>query len=357
MKLALSTTLCLTLILTGCTTARLSTRTLQAEDRVVTGVERKELVNNVIQDVRIICPEPSPDALKTFAASGSASKEDIATLSAAYQQSGASIGLRTQSIQLLRDQLYAVCQAYANGAITADMYQMYMTRNQRNTVAILAIEQLTGVVRSPNVVLSSSSSTADSQYLIDQSKMIKDAQDKLAKMTAGSEEAKTMQSNIDAMQTQLKQAQQAMVQTSSAGTSITTATPALPAAGVQAIAAAVENITEMTTWTNDLFYICLNAYANIPSARRPPSLDTACAKIYDNLAQANLLQLKRMAGLDGASVEDHGSPTSEATSPSQSNKSGAAQPKRDKPDLTKLDGLPLLLRKPLNSKMSLDPGI
>ncbi|MGC5700616.1 OmpH family outer membrane protein [Pseudomonas sp. NFXW11] len=237
------------------------------------------------------------------------------------------------------------------------MYQMYMTRNQRNTVAILAIEQLTGVARGPSVVLNSSSSTANSQYLLDQSKLIKEAQDKLAKMTAGSDEAKTMQGNIDAMQTQLKQAQQAMVQTSSTGTSVTTTSPPLPAAGVQAIATAVENITEMTTWTNDLFYICLNAYENIPSARRPPSLDSACAKIYDNLAQANLLQLKRMAELDRASTKGNGSTTTGTTSPEESAIKGATQEKPSKPDLTKLDGWPLMHRKPLDSKMSLDPGI
>ncbi|MFK3790852.1 hypothetical protein ACI2KO_11420 [Pseudomonas piscis] len=351
MKRALSAALCLAL-LSGCTTARLSTRTLQAEDRVITGIERKELVNNVLQDVRIICPEPSPDALKTFAASGTASKEDIAALSAAYQQSGASIGLRTQSIQLLRDQLFAVCQAYANGAITADMYQMYMTRNQRNTVAILAIEQLTGVAKGPAVALTSASSTANSQYLLDQSKIIKDAQDKLAKMTAGSEEAKTMQGNIDVMQAQLKQAQQAMVQTSSAATLSAAPATTLPAADVQAIAEAVQRITEMTTWTNDLFYICLNAYANLPSARRPPSLDSACAKIYDNLAQANLLQLKHMIGLEGTTGSAAAAPEAKPAAPAP--KGG----KKLKPDFSKLDGIPLHLRKPLDSSKSLfDPGL
>lgn len=294
MKATIAILLCSLVLLTGCTIARQSTRVLQAEDRVVTGTEREALLGEHLHTVRIICPEPSPDALKTFALSGTASKGDIAALSAAYQQSGANIGLRTQSIQLLRDQLFAYCQAYANGAITAEMYQMYMTRNQRNAVAILAIEQLTGVIKSPDVVLTSQSSTADSKYLLDQAALIKDAKEKLAKMTAGSDEAKTMQSNIEAMQAQLKQAQQSMVQAGGSGTSVTLAQPPLPAEGIKSIADTVWEITKATAWSNDLFYICMNAYANLPLNKRQPAFDAACAQVYDNLAKISLLQLEQL---------------------------------------------------------------
>ncbi|QDD89708.1 hypothetical protein [Pseudomonas oryzihabitans] len=317
MKATASLLLTSLILLTGCSTVNQSTKVLEAEQRVVTGVDREELLGKQLHTARIVCPEPSPDALKTFALSGTASKGDIAALSAAYQQSGANIGLRTQSIQLLRDQLFAYCQAYANGAITAEMYQMYMARNQRNTVATLAIEQLTGAIKSPDVVLTSQSSTADSKYLLDQAALIKDAKEKLAKMTAGSDEAKTMQSNIEAMQAQLKQAQQSMVQAGGSGTSVTLAQPPLPAEGIKSIADRVWDITATTAWSNDLFYICMNAYANLPPNKRQPEFDAACAKIYDNLAKIHLFQLKQITA--AANQAAQASSDHKRTTPNSSN--------------------------------------
>ncbi|MGR4975194.1 hypothetical protein ACIPQ1_20360 [Pseudomonas sp. LARHCG127] len=330
--------ICLCFFLAGCTTARLSTRSLEAEERIVTGIEKELLLDGRLQKVRIICPEPSPDALKTIAASGSASKADIANISAAYQESGANIGLRTQSIQLLRDQLFSICQAYANGAISNEMYQMYLTRNQRNTVAILAIEQLTGAVRGPNVVLNSSSSTADSHYLMEQASIIKEAKTKLAAMKADSDEAKTMQSNIKAMEEQLKQTQEKMVQTTSTGSSNTIIQTPDTKNSVIAIAGAVERITEMTTWTNDLFYICLNSYANLPPNRRPPELNSACGEVYKNLAQASLYQLNNMINAPAQSAPNSAAPTDP----------------RDKPKISFPLGFPLNHKSRI--RMQVDPG-
>ena len=70
---------------------------------------------------RVICAEPSPDALSAIAAQYSlgstrASGNDIA-LTAAQQETAVNIGLRTQSIQLLRDSLYRLCEGYLSGAI------------------------------------------------------------------------------------------------------------------------------------------------------------------------------------------------------------------------------------------------
>ena len=64
----------------------------------------------------IVCAEPSPDALSAFAASFGASSAspgtDAVSLAAAFQSTTASIGLRTQSITLMRDALYRICEAY-----------------------------------------------------------------------------------------------------------------------------------------------------------------------------------------------------------------------------------------------------
>lgn len=150
----------------GCTPYK-NTRVLEAEERLLVYTEKTTEFSNHKVTTGVMCPEPSPDALKTLAASMNIEKQDVAAMAAAYSEGGANIGLRTHSIQLLRDQLFSICQGYANGAITAPAYQMLLTRNQRNTVALMAVEQLTGVLRTPNVTLSGASSVGTNKELID----------------------------------------------------------------------------------------------------------------------------------------------------------------------------------------------
>ncbi|MBM3482652.1 MAG: hypothetical protein FJX66_05065 [Alphaproteobacteria bacterium] len=70
-------------------------------------------------DPAAVCAEPSPDALSAIAASAgigaSVPSQGAASAAAALQTSAASIGLRTQSITLMRDALYRVCEAYYSG--------------------------------------------------------------------------------------------------------------------------------------------------------------------------------------------------------------------------------------------------
>lgn len=104
-----------------------------------------------------VCAEPSPDALQAVSASlglgAAAPSQGTASLSQALQQSTASIGLRTQSITMMRDAMYRVCEAYQNGAITkADVLQLTQ-RSQDVMLGVLAIEQLTGAVVARQVIL------------------------------------------------------------------------------------------------------------------------------------------------------------------------------------------------------------
>lgn len=69
--------------------------------------------------------------------------------SAGFQEGAAFVGLRTSTIQLLRDGMYRLCEAHLNGAIDGDTYNLQLRRYQRYMVALLAIEQLTGSQRSP----------------------------------------------------------------------------------------------------------------------------------------------------------------------------------------------------------------
>jgi hypothetical protein len=110
----------------------------------------------------VVCAEPSPDAMSAVAAS-LAARADISdsgsgAFASSVNESVASVGLRTQTIQLLRDGFYRMCEGYMSGALTGEDYSIMQRRYQANMLALLAIEQLTGTVRAPAVALDTSSS-------------------------------------------------------------------------------------------------------------------------------------------------------------------------------------------------------
>lgn len=107
-------------------------------------------------DHTVVCAEPSPDALQAVAATTSLSLQDAKNLlqaSTGLSESAANIGLRTQSIQLLRDAMYRVCEGYAGHAIDDDEVTMLHRRYQSLMLGLLAIEQVTGAVTSGQVAL------------------------------------------------------------------------------------------------------------------------------------------------------------------------------------------------------------
>lgn len=112
----------------------------------------------------ITCAEPSPDALSVLSASLGGGLQDsagvAANLASSQSESGASIGLRTQSIQLLRDGMYRLCEGYAAGAITAEEFNRQQRRYQNLMLALLAIEQLSGAVVAQQVSLGGGSASA-----------------------------------------------------------------------------------------------------------------------------------------------------------------------------------------------------
>lgn len=96
----------------------------------------------------ITCAMPSPDSMSVVGA-GSRVEIDNPThtegaIDVNITETGAYIGLRTQSIQLMRDAMYRMCEAYAAGGMDPLEYGVMMRRFQTNMVAVLAIEQLTG---------------------------------------------------------------------------------------------------------------------------------------------------------------------------------------------------------------------
>lgn len=107
----------------------------------------------------VTCAEPSPDALSSIAYELSLEAKARDNLQAALglsQQEAASfVGLRTQTIQLLRDGMYRLCEGYMSGALTAADFAWLSRRYQRNMVALLTIEQLTRVAQVPVVAQAS----------------------------------------------------------------------------------------------------------------------------------------------------------------------------------------------------------
>lgn len=105
----------------------------------------------------IVCAEPSPDAMSAYAAEmaakGGSEGKAYGELSAAMQESASFVGMRTASIQALRDYGYRICEAYMSGAINEIQYESLLRRYQKNLVVLFTIEQLSGVNRVPTIAL------------------------------------------------------------------------------------------------------------------------------------------------------------------------------------------------------------
>lgn len=135
----------------------------------------------------VVCAEPSPDALQATAAAlgGQASGkllDGLLNVSGSTAESAASIGLRTQTIQLLRDAYFRLCEGYLNDGIDAIAYDILQRRFQSQIVALLAVEQLTGAVKAQQVaVTTSAASDAGAQAALI-ARMLEDAEEELLKL-------------------------------------------------------------------------------------------------------------------------------------------------------------------------------
>ncbi|HZQ75030.1 MAG TPA: hypothetical protein VFB08_19110 [Burkholderiales bacterium] len=127
-------------------------------------------IKTVIDPQTVICAEPSPDALSvlgaTFGGSASGSAQDAQQLALklalATNESGSNIGLRTQTITILRDAMFRLCEGYMDGALSANAFERLQRRYQNIMLALLSIEQLTGAVTPKPTNLSSTTPPAAS---------------------------------------------------------------------------------------------------------------------------------------------------------------------------------------------------
>lgn len=133
----------------------------------------------------IVCAEPSPDAIAAYAAELAGNVNVLGKVNAggtaASQESAAFVGLRTQSIQLLRDSLYRLCEGYMSGALKKEDYYLLTRRYQRYMIALLGIEQLTGALRSPSVTINTEGNAKIAASLSEMRKEIENIDQEIAK--------------------------------------------------------------------------------------------------------------------------------------------------------------------------------
>ncbi len=112
---------------------------------------------------QIVCAEPSPDALVAIAqaasAQGALAGKGSVGVSFSSSESAASMGIRTATIQLLRDALYRACEAYLNGAVDEFGYGLILSSIDDVMVSLMGIEGLTGMQRAAQVALGGETKT------------------------------------------------------------------------------------------------------------------------------------------------------------------------------------------------------
>lgn len=256
----------------------------------------------------IICAEPSPDALSAYAAElaaeGKLPEQTAVQLTAAFQESASFVGLRTQSIQLLRDSLYRLCEGYMSGALQKSQYDILMRRYQKYMVALLGIEQLTGTVRAPTVTITSQSAATAAQSLSALRSEIEAIDTKIAalerkKGADGTSDADRTQigQDIGALKADREAVNQAIANarglSSSGSMTATVHLHGQPSqrsdAHIQAVAGAVQEIVKDIINTDDTGQLCFSYLSNASS--NGPLVDI-CRQFLANIIKQDEVRLK-----------------------------------------------------------------
>ena len=126
--------------------------------------QRHLILSKDAEDHIRVCAEAAPDAFSAFGNSFSfkglfgATSNDVQAANA-FATTAATIE-RTQTVNLLRESLYRTCERWLSGAIEKPEFMILAARDHRSMISVLAIEQLTGVVKPPATVISGPAVTA-----------------------------------------------------------------------------------------------------------------------------------------------------------------------------------------------------
>ena len=165
--------------LSSCANLQTVGRTTPIDDGTAIHLDAQQRL--VVASANGYCAEPSPDALSAYVASlgfsapGSQTPEGASFLEALKSTTG-SIGLRTQSITLMRDALYRMCEASNNGHLSDLEVAAFLRRSQDLTAVVLAIEQLTGAVAANQLALTPGSTATRAEELVSNQQALNEAE-------------------------------------------------------------------------------------------------------------------------------------------------------------------------------------
>ncbi|MCB1885733.1 MAG: hypothetical protein KDG89_17385, partial [Geminicoccaceae bacterium] len=152
---------CLTLALPACNDQHEVFRPFDVDAVSVSTDAKQRVILSAVRGTegkrrRVVCAEPSPDAVSALAAStggslgvalpAGATPEQIQAnlaLTRAVAEQVAYVGVRNATIQLLRDGLYRACEAYMNGAVGDFGYALILTNYGKTMAALLTIDGVT----------------------------------------------------------------------------------------------------------------------------------------------------------------------------------------------------------------------
>lgn len=161
---------------------------------ITTDASMRAIVSATNGTGTVVCAEPSPDAIASLAQSASgalkANEKVAVQFAASIATQVASIGLRTQSITLWRDEAYRTCEGYLAGALSPTDFAFFHRRFQNLIIASMAIEQLTGVARPTTVVVGAPNAAEATQGLTDANASLAKAEADLATLTKQLDDAK-----------------------------------------------------------------------------------------------------------------------------------------------------------------------
>ena len=167
------------------------------------------------KDMDKVCSEPNPDAMAAYAAALGLGVQMPRFGGGSLAQGGSSsisdIGLRTQSITLMRDVLYRICEASMNDQITKNHVPTLLGRGMDLTAVVLATEQLTGAVVASQSALvgkaNASASASGSEMLRANEQALTvaetEAQEKQDQLTKAENDLKTQDTKVENAQTQV----------------------------------------------------------------------------------------------------------------------------------------------------------
>ncbi|MDZ4107431.1 MAG: hypothetical protein U1D41_14975 [Nitrosomonas sp.] len=258
----------------------------------------------------VVCAEPSPDALSAYAAElaveGKIPEQAAVQLAAAFQESSSFVGLRTQSIQLLRDSLYRLCEGYMSGALEKAQYDILTRRYQKYMVALLGIEQLTGTVRVPAITINTQGGAEAARSL---TSMRAEVEGIDAKIKALEQERKadgvtdTRKAEIDTESASLKADKEAVSKAienarglSASGSSNASVhlygQPTLRGdQHTQAVAGAVEKIVLDIINSDDTGQLCFSYLGSVANGSGQSQLVTICNEYLTNINKQHAIRL------------------------------------------------------------------